>query len=197
MSEPRKTEGKKMTANVTTKKSVYTLTQAKKDWAKVAQKEAMNANAIRASRASIVKKISDAGYSDTQIAKALGISNPEVGKLIAGAIAKKAGYDISATLVAIEGKGNGIEVGKIKGLAKKNPKVSDLDEALKAIGLTEKVAKGKRNTSTPTMATSTKKATSDLRKIAERAIAGKIGLAVIAETFEELLADMKAELMKF
>lgn len=185
-----------MTANVTKAKSVYTLLQAKKDWAKVAQKEQMNANAIRASRAQIVKRISDAGYGDTQIAKTLGISNSEVGKLIAGAIAKKAGFDISATLVAIETTGNGIEIGKIKGIAKKNEKVADLEAALKEIGLTEKVTKGKRNTTTPTTASSTAKAKADLQKIAERAIAGKIGLAIIAETFEELLADMKAELYK-
>lgn len=178
-------------------KSVYTLKQAKIDWLAIAKKEENNANAIRASRALVVKKISDAGYGDSQIATTLGISASEVGKLIAGAIAKKAGYDISATLVAIETKGNGIEIGKIKGLGKKLDKVADLDSALADMGLTQKVSKGKRNTTTPTAESSTKKAVADLNKIATRAMDGKIGLAVIAETFENLLAELKAELMKF
>lgn len=174
-----------------TGKTVYTMTQAKKDWAGIAKREEMNANAIRASRAGIVKKISDAGYGDAVIARELGISNSEVGKLIAGAIAKRAGYDISSTLVAIEAKGNGIEIGKIKGLGKKFDKVADLDEALKGLGLTEKVTKGKRNTKAPTMESSTKKAIADLQTIAGRAIAGKIGLIAIANTFDELLTELR------
>lgn len=186
-----------MTSNVTKSKTVYTMTTAKKEWLALDQKEIANANAIRAGRAVIVKKVSDAGYSDTVIASEFGISKGEVGKLIGAGIAKKAGFDISATLNAIEDKEHGASVGQLKALSKKFPKVGELELALKGMGFTDsdKVVKVKRATIKPTTATSTAKAVKDLQTIAQRAIDGKLSLDVIAETFEELLADLKASLM--
>lgn len=176
-------------------KATYGLKQAKADWAKLANRELATARQIRAQRATIVKRLVDNGYSDTAIAQGLGISKPEVGKLVAGAIAKRAGFDVSATLDAIEVKGSPVTVREVKALNKEYKSNEDLKVALQELGLTETKTTTKRKATHQTISTRTANAVKNLEKIAESASNGKTSLAVIAETFETLLADLKAQLM--
>lgn len=156
-----------MTAKTSTK---ITMATAKKMWLDIATREALSASKFRAERAEVVRKLSVAGYGDTAIAKGLGITVGETGKLLASAMAQNIGkFDILATLDAINDKDSNATAGKIKGIANSKMKRDEKVEALKELGLKPSENRATRKARVTTVkVTPTSRDLETIKKIVER-----------------------------
>lgn len=145
------------------------------------------AGSHRVAKAKFVLKMAKSGYSDAQIAKILGISGVDVGRLIAEAVGDSVGISALTVQQAIK---DGVSIAKIKA-SRKAGKTAEIKAQLESIGLVaEPKESGTPARETSTIKTRTDKAIAQLRKIASDAKLGKTGLVTIASIMQELANEL-------
>lgn len=137
--------------------------------------------------------------TNSEIAKVLDITRDYAGKLIARGSVISFGIDGDATAELIKQTGNGITLTAINEIVEMEGTKAEKQASLVELGLPT-IETAKRDTSGPKPTADKKSRTltakAQIAKIADNAKSGKTDLAEIAELFESLLADMKAELYK-
>lgn len=187
---------------------VPTATKSNTEWLKgykaIVSKFERKVNELETSRTNELGKYVYAmatatGMTNTEISKVLGITRDYAGKLIARGSVIAFGIDGDATAELIKATGNGITLTAINEIVEMEGTKAEKQESLVALGLptieaVKRDTKGPKPTADKKSRTLTAKA--QIAKIADNAKSGKTDLAEIAELFESLLADMKAELYK-
>lgn len=139
------------------------------------------ASKYRAYRAQLVADMqadTEANLDNVQIGEILGVSKGEVGKLGAAGYASKLGFDINATLDAINDKDSKITVGAINRIKNNKDNKADKSDELASLGATEK---GERAPKTPkTLEQLTAQAIATIEKITAQALEGKLASRAIA-----------------
>lgn len=154
--------------------------QAIESWfAESSERVASKYRAFRAQLVADMQADTEANLDNVQIGEILGVSKGEVGKLGAAGYASRLGFDINATLDAINDKDSKITVGAINRIKNnKDSKIEKSDE-LASLGATEK---GERAPKTPkTLEQLTAQAIKTIEKITAQALEGKLASRAIAQ----------------
>jgi hypothetical protein len=172
--------------------------QAIESWfAESSEKVASKYRAYRAQLVADMQADTEANLDNVEIGAILGVSKGEVGKLGAAGYASKLGFDINATLDAINDKDSAVSVGAINRIKKsKQDKVDKSDELLR-LGATEKGARAPKTPKTREQLTA--QAVAMINKIVEQANEGKLAQVTIANAIweaNETLSNIKANATK-
>jgi len=167
--------------------------QAIESWfAESSEKVASKYRAYRAQLVADMQADAEANLDNVEIGAILGVSKGEVGKLGAAGYASKLGFDINATLDAINDKDSEISVGSINRIKKSKQDNADKSDELARMGATEKGARAPK--APKSIEELTRNAVATIEKIVAQAHEGKLATRAIAQAIwlaNEELGDTK------